>query len=255
MRKITLIVILLYCYIATLTMATAQTPTAKATVTPTPTSTTTSEEIKEKVQARIEEINDKAKKRAFWGTLEEINGTTLIISGPKGEKRIKTDETTVFVNSAKKTIKITDLEIGNFLIAMGYWKENGTLEGKRVIVLKAAPKPAIKRNAISGKVNEIVKGESVISITSGKDNQTTYEVTFTGKTVITKKVDGKIKKVTFDAIAVGDRIVIVATKVTEGNGFTAKIAHIIPGLVTPTPSAKLTPTPTKKLSPTPTETP
>lgn len=262
MRKITLIITLLYCYLATLALTSAQTPTVKSNLTPTPTSSVTQEDIKEKVQARIEEINDKAKKRAFWGTLKEINGTTLIISGPRGDKRIKTDETTVFVDSAKKTIKISDLEIGNFLIAMGFWKENGTLEGKRIIVLKTAPKPAIKRNAISGKVNEIIKDEKILSLTTGKDNQNTLEVQFNSKTVITKKVDGKIKKVTFDAISVGDRIVIVATKVTEGNGYTAKIAHIIPGLalgqeksLTPTPSTKLTPIPTKKLSPTPTETP
>lgn len=252
MKKITLIVTLLYCYIATLMIAVAQTST--------PTSTATAQDIQDKVQARIEEINNTAKKRAFWGTLTEINGTTLSINGPRGDKRIKTDGTTVFVDSAKKTIKITDLEIGNFLISLGYWKENGTLDGKRVIVLKAAPKPAIKRMAINGKVNEIVKGENVLSLTSGKENQNTYEVAFTNKTVITKKVDGVIKKVLFSAIAVGDRIVIVATKETDNNGYTAKIAHVIPGLalgqektVTPTPSAKLTPTPTKKPSPTPTE--
>jgi len=261
MKYIALIATLLYCYVATLTLTSAQTPTVKSTLTPTPTSTASSEDIKEKVQARIEEINDKAKKRAFWGTLKEINGTTLVISGPRGEKRIKTDDTTKFVDSAKKEIKITDLEIGNFVISLGFWKENGTLEGKRVLVLKTAPKPAIKRNALSGKVNEIVKEEKVLSLTSGKDNQNTLEVQFNSKTVITKKVDGKIKKVLFSAITVGDRIVIVATKETDNNGFTAKIAHIIPGLatgqnkVTPTPSTKLTPTPTKKLTPTPTKTP
>lgn len=262
MRKFTTIVILIYCYIVTLTVVVAQTttPTPSVKLSPTPSAApSVLENIKEKVQERIEEINDKAKKRAFWGTLQEISGTTLIINGPRGDKRIKTDETTKFVDQSKKEIKITDLEIGNFLICLGYWKENGTLDGKRIIVLKSAPKTTSKRMAIHGKVNEIVKEESILSLTSGKDNQNTLEVKFTSKTVITKKVDGKIKKILFEAISIGDRITCVATKESDSNGFTAKICHVIPGLAlgqektTPTPSGKLTPTPTKKLTPTPTE--
>lgn len=241
MKKIIIITTLLCCYISTLTIVFAQTPTN----TPVP---TTSQEIKDKVQERIDQIKEDAQKKAFWGTLKAINDTTLVLEGPRGEKRIKTDSTTKFVDSTKKEVKFSDLEIGNFIIAMGFWKENGTLEGKRIIVLKTSPKPAPVRIAFMGKVSEIVKDEKILSITQTKKDGITYEVSVTSKTVLTKKVDGNIKKVLFEAIAAGDQLVVIGLKEKENNAVTAKIIHVIPSAssLTPTLSPKptLTPTPT-----------
>jgi len=217
----------------------AQTPTN----TPVP---TTSQEIKDKVQERIDQIKEDAQKKAFWGTLKAINDTTLVLDGPRGEKRIKTDSTTKFINTAKREIKLSDLEIGNFIIAMGFWKENGTLEGKRILVLAQAPKPTPLRIAFMGMVTDIVKDENILSVTQIKKDGLTYEVSVTSKTILTKKVDGSIKKVLFGAIATSDRLVVIGLKEKENNAVTAKIIHVIPSSSsqTPTPSIKLTPTPT-----------
>jgi hypothetical protein len=258
MNKLGLTLLITYCVASSFayylllntSVAFAQTPTD----TPTPTA---SQEIKEKVQERIDQIKENAKKKAFWGTLKSINDTTLVLDGPKGEKRIKTDDTTIFVDSAKKTIKISDLEIGNFIIAMGFWTENGTLQGKRISVLKTAPKPVPVRIAFMGKVTDIVSDESILSITQTKKDGLTYEVSVTSKTVLTKKVDGSVKKVLFSALSTGDMVVVIGLKEKENNAVTAKIIHVIPlfSISTPTPTDKLTPTPTKKATPTPTTVP
>lgn len=212
------------------------------------------QDIKEKVQERIEQISQQAKTKAFFGTLKEINTTTLIIEGPKGERRIKTDESTQFVNPSKKTLKLTDLEIGNFIIAMGFWKENGTLEGKRVVVLPQEPKKPAPRIAFMGKITDISKDEKILSVTEIKKDGITYEVKVNDKTMLlTKQTDGKINKVSFESLALGDRLVIIGLKEKENNAVTAKIIHVIPlsSASTPTPTIKLTPTPTQKLTPTP----
>jgi hypothetical protein len=235
MNKLGLTLLITYYLLTNTSMAFAQTPTN----TPAPTA---SEEIKEKVQERIDQIKENAQKKAFWGTLKAINDTTLVLEGPRGEKRIKTDDTTLFVNASKKTIKITDLEIGNFVIAMGFWTENGTLQGKRLSVLTTSPKPAPARIAFMGKVTDIVADQNILSITQTKKDGLTYEVSVTSKSMLTKKVDGSIKKVLFGTIATNDRVVVIGIKEKDNNAVTAKIIHVIPGNTTGSEKS-VTPTP------------
>jgi hypothetical protein len=246
MNKITITIIVTSYLLLNPFVAFAQTPTD----TPTPTA---SQEIKEKVQERIDQIKENAQKKAFWGTLKAINDTTLVIEGPRGEKRIKTDDTTIFVNASKKTLKITDLEIGNFIIAMGFWTENGTLQGKRLSVLTTSPKPTPVRIAFMGKVTDIVGDQNILSITQTKKDGLTYEVSVTSKTMLTKNVNGSIKKVLFSAIATNDRVVVIGIKEKDNNAVTAKIIQVISSDSSskPTPTVNLTPTPTKKVTPTP----
>ena len=228
MNRLAISLLITYYLLLNTSAAFAQTPTN----TPTPTA---SQEIKEKVQERIDQIKENAQKKAFWGTLKTINDTTLVLDSPRGEKRIKTDNTTLFVDSAKKTLKIADLEIGNFVIAMGFWTENGTLQGKRLIVLKTAPKRAPVRIAFMGKITDIAKDENILSITQIKKDGLTYEVSVTSKTVLTKKVDGSVKKVLFSALTTGDRLIVIGTKEQVNNAVTAKIIHVIPSTSVTTP--------------------
>ena len=254
MRKIILLFTFYFLLFTFPLLARAQSPTPEDETTPTP----VQEEIKQKVQERIEQIQTEFKKRAFWGTLKEITNSTLVLETPRGERRVKTDENTKFFGPGKKEIKLADLEIGNFIIALGYWQENGTLEGKRITALTQAPKPTIKRYAVYGKVADISKEEKVLSLVHPIKSEVTFEVMVTEKTIITKKVEGKIKKVNFEAIEIGDRVVAVGTREKEGGTLTAKLVHVIPGKaaglekVTPTPE-KVSPTPTKKPTPTPAE--
>lgn len=224
---------------------------------PTPTSSDRLQEIKEKVEERIQEIKESVQKRAFWGTLKQITNSTLVLDTPLGERRVKTnDETKITLD--KKSAKVTDLAIGNFLIVIGTKDKNETLTATKILAFSKPPKEAVKRQAIFGKVSDISAEEKIIVVTHIKKPGVTYQVKITNKTVITKKVEGKIKKVDFAAIAIGDRIVAVATK--DANTFTAKIIHVIPGkaeglekqaTITPT-SAKTSPTPTPKAKSSPT---
>lgn len=233
--------------------------------TPTPTPSVTPsrlDQIKERVEERIQDIKEKIQTRAFWGTLKQITNSTLIIDSPGGERRVKTDEETkIFLN--KKQVKFEDLEIGHFLIVIGTWDtKTETLTAKRVNAYSKPPKPAPKRQAIFGKVSDISGEEKVLMVTHPKKPSIVYEVKVTDKTVITKKVEGSVKKVNFEDIEIGDRIMAVAIKDVTSNSFTAKLIHVIPGIatglekITPTPTTTgtISPTPTpKKPTPTPTE--
>ena len=209
------------------------------------------QEIREQAQERIMALRQAAKKRAYWGELVEITNSTLVLENPRGEKRVKTDDDTKFF-LGKTATSFEDLEIDNFIIAMGYLDENGVLEAKRVISLKKAPKPAIKRHAVYGKVSDISEDEKILALTHPK-KEVTYEVQVTGTTRITKKVEEEIKKATFADIEIGDRVVAIGTKEEESETITARKVHVIPGKAKGL--EKVTPTPTEEVTPTPTPTP
>lgn len=245
MKKIIYLLIAAY-YLLLVPMALAQTPTPEGT---TATPTSKDQEIKDRIQERIQEVR-KAKNTAFWGTLKEITNSTLILDTPRGERRVKTNGETTFV-LGKKEIKITDLAIGNFIIAMGTLDQNGTLNAKRILALAKPPAPAKSRQAVYGKVTDISEDEKILVLTHPKKG-TIFQVQVTNSTIITKKVDGKIKKVNFSDIEVGDRVVAVGSKEKTDGTLTAKIIHVIPGKATGLEKETLTPTPTKKPTPTPT---
>lgn len=227
-------------------LALAQTPTPDEEETP----TEKVQEIRQKAQERVLELKQQAKKRAFWGTLAEITNSTLILETPRGERRVKTDQDTEFF-LGKTEIDFEDLEIDNFIIAMGYLDESGTLLTKRIISLKTPPKPAIKRHAVYGKVTDISADEKILAVTHPK-KEVTYEVQVTSKTIITKKVEGKMTKVTFADIEMGDRVVAIGTKEEENETITARIIHVIPGKAIGLEEVIPTPTEEEEAEPTPT---
>jgi len=197
------------------------------------------QEIREQAKEKVMALRQAAKKRGFWGELTEITNSTLVIENPRGERRVKTDEDTKFF-LGKTAIDFEDLEIGNFIIAMGYLDENGTLTAKRIISLKTPPKPATKRHAVYGNVSDISADEKILALTHPKKD-VTYEVQATSKTIITKKVEGKMKKVTFADIEIDDRVVAIGTKEEENE--TKGLEKVTPTPVEEEEEAEATPTP------------
>jgi hypothetical protein len=213
---------------------------------PTPEEEEISPEIKEKVQERIEAIQESTNRKAgFFGTIADVSNSTLTIESEKGERKIKTDEETDFLGAKGQAIELDDLEIEDFIIALGYLESDGYLLGKRISVLAEEPEPVEPKEAAYGEVADISQEEEVISLSSLKDDAT-YEIDVTSKTTIETKVGEKIKEIDFDEIEIGDRLAAVGTK-ENGNGtISASVIYLIPSQteeeITPTPKASPTPT-------------
>lgn len=219
-----------------------QSPTPEAT---SPAVQQIREKVKEIVREKIEEVK-KGQIRAFVGEISKISNLNITTTNPRGEKQIRVSEETKIIGKGRKEIKLEDLEIGNFILAMGYLGDNGVLEARRIVV---AEKPKLPARAVAfGKVTDISTTEEKILTVKNEKKGITYTVVVTDKTIITKKGETKIEKVNFSAIEKGDRIVAIGTPTeNEKKVITAKIIHVIPGKakgqeVTPTP---LTPTPTE----------
>ncbi|PIS13852.1 hypothetical protein COT65_02020 [Candidatus Shapirobacteria bacterium CG09_land_8_20_14_0_10_47_13] len=210
------------------------------------------DKVKEIVRQQIDEIK-KGQKRAYFGEISQITDSLITVSvSADKEKQIKISAETKIINLAKKDIKVTDLKISDFIIAMGNLGDEEVLEAKRIVV--AARPKALSRRVAVGKVTDISTEERILTVKNDKKDLT-YTITIAGNAVITKKVGTKIQKVTFDKIEKGDRLVAIGTLKENGEKIlTAKLIHIIPGQTnTPTASPSPSPKPTAspKSSPTP----
>jgi len=261
-NKISIFVILVFCSLFLVLPARAISPTLTPTTTPTEIPSGSIEEkiqeirdeVKKKVREKIEETK-KGMKAAYIGEITDITDSSLTITTFKGVSSIKVATDTAIINLGNKKIALKDLEIGNFIIAMGYIADTNLLEAKRIIVINK-PKIVIREVAF-GKVTDISTDEKILTVKNEKKNLL-YTIEVTDKTIITKKIDGKVKKVKFADVVIGDRIVAIGTpSENENKIITAKLIHVIPGLALSQskgqekPTITVTPNPTK--SPTPTE--
>jgi hypothetical protein len=239
-------------------------------VSPTPEPTATgSPDIKEKIEERIQKVltTNLQQKRAFAGEITDIN-TVIELKTREGDKQTMIDNASFFGSNGGK-IKLEDLEIGNYIIAMGYLNENGVLDGRRIVV-SSKPKD-FSRQVIFGKVTDLSSdGERVLTVKNPK-NENVYEIAVNNQTVITQILQDQSENVDFDQIKKDNYIIVIENSKTLGQGINASSIQIIPdwtSWITATnesttgestqsatsSSGKPTPTPTKaaKISPTPT---
>lgn len=255
--QLSIFIFLILCSMLTLPVR-AVSPTSTPTTTPTEAPQGSieekiqeiREEVKKKVREKIEETK-KGMKAAYVGEVTDITDSTLTLNTSRGERSVMVATDTVIIGKGSKKLALKDLEIGNFVLAMGYLADNNLLEAKRIVV-SAKPK-LIVREVAFGKVTDISPDEKILTVKNEKKNLL-YTIEVTDKTIITKKADGSVKKVKFTDIAKSDRLVAIGTPTeNEEKIIVAKLIHVIPGLALgqEKPTTTVTPKPTK--SPTPTE--
>lgn len=164
--------------------------------------------VREKVREKIETVLNKPK--AYLGTITDKTEDTLQIKNLKGEIQfisISSDKTAfINVGTTNKTIKYTDVGLGDFVTAMGIQKfddtnkENGNsvLDAKRILISKEVQ--PTNRKVVFGKVVKIEKKILYLN-TENQD----YEYEF----------PKKWKGPEIEELSEDDRVVIVAIS-TEG---------------------------------------
>lgn len=203
------------------------------------------EAVKEKVREEIQQTQ-KGQKKAFVGEITEISNSTLVLEARSGEQQAEIDDEATILNIKKSKIEFEDLEIGNYVIAMGYLGENEVLQAKRVVVTKE-PKTST-RQVVVGRVTDISDDEKIITVKNEKKG-VVYMVEATSKTTITQKLEeDEIEEVKFGQIEEGDWLVTIGTPTeNEEKIITAKLIHLVPDKNKPEP----TPTPEEESTPSP----
>lgn len=133
--------------------------------TPAPNSQTTSSEsgVREIVLKKVEDILNSPK--AYLGTVTDIAEKTIQLKTDSGTIEQVSAEgeglTIVKQNPTAKEVKLTDIAIGDYIVAMGYRNGNHVLNAKRILITQPTPPPQIK--IVFGKVKSISKKEIIIN--------------------------------------------------------------------------------------------
>lgn len=218
MKKIIALLLVLFCFSSLISLrALAQTPEE-----------TDEELIKQKVEERIEKVldsTDENQKRALVGSIKAVVVSTLTIKTSSGDFQAKVATDATILNLEREEIKLEDLEIGNKVIAMGYFDDQDVLEAKRIVIREELQ--ASDAEVTFGTVTDISQEEKVLTIKHPK-TQTVYMVETDSKTEIAKKVDGEIEEIKFSEIEEGDSLVAIGKLgENEEKVVTAKLIHVL----------------------------
>lgn len=203
----------------------------KTTLTPeTPTTSTGSatEDIRQKVREKIENIAKKP--RAVVGLLAEIADSTVMVTNGNKEEMVATNANTTYVrivNGKRTDVKFEDLVLRDFVVAMGYRNGNNVLDTTRIIAYDK--NPTTTRHAVYGVVKSNTKG--TLTLENSKESKN-WTIKTTSKTAVTEKTDKGTEDAEVSGISVNYKVIAIGT-ITQDNGqtFSAVKIHIISGEV------------------------
>ena len=191
----------------------AQTPTSSPEI--------SDEVIKENIKERLEKVTGQnagdddstlgasSQKRAWVGTLEDITNSTLSIKTKTDTKLADVATDATVVNDERESIKLTALEIGSYVIAMGYLNDDQVLDTRRVAVSEKPTANPSKTFFVS--ITDIEKKTLTVK---DEDNQT-WQLSTTSSTTITQTVDTVQSEIQLTDFKVDDKLVIIAKPDTE----------------------------------------
>ena len=200
-------------------------------------STQASHEKEESIRQKVEVIVRDAQqgsleselevKRAFCGNLKsrDLEANTLVVEANEKDKMIIYDDETVFLGISRDKIEADDLELGSFLVAMGYVNRLSpeNLMAKRVVV-QETPVPIV-RQSFFGEIDDISEEEEVFVLVS-QEGEEVLEV-IVDEAIIKRRENGGVKKVQFSDITKEDKVVLVGEKDKNDSRIKAVLIYIL----------------------------
>lgn len=166
-------------------------------------------------------------KRAFCGNLKsrDLEANTLVVETNEMDKTITYDDETVFLGISKDKIKADDLELGSFVIAMGYVSRLSlkNLAAKRVVV-QETPVPIVRQSFFGG-IDDVSEEEKVFVLVPQEGGEVMEVIV--DEATIKKREDGEVEEVQFSDIAKGDKLVLVGEKDKNDNRIKAVLIYIL----------------------------
>lgn len=219
------------------------TPKPTTEETPEPNSdevSSTSSDIRKKVDEKIEKVMSAPK--FYMGSITDVSLKTIQIrnlslngDGKSGEiRQISVSDQTVYkkVGSKDKELTMTDLAIGDFVIAVGYVNSNSVLEANQLIVTDEPQ--ATTRSAVYGKISDLAKGKFNLL---GKEGSA-LNIKYSEPIKITYIKDGKTQSLKTSSLEDGDNVIVLGTM--SENDLVSRRIHIVELAPTPQPTTKST---------------
>jgi hypothetical protein len=171
-------------------------------------SATSGASIDEAVELKISQAQNPPK--AYLGVVTDIADSTIQIKTADSQiQQVATDKYNVTVVNSKgtstKTVKLTDIAIGDFIIAMGYVDGDDVLDVQRILVADSLSDTKLSVSLL--KTETVSKKSLALSPINGGDIVT---ITPDKNTSIRSYSQGKFKSITISAITKSDLIILVS---------------------------------------------
>jgi hypothetical protein len=109
------------------------------------------------VEEKVKEALNRPK--AYLGTVTDISDSTIQIKSSESQIRqvsVKDDSVSVIKSgTVNKAVKLSDIAIGDFIVAMGYINSNTVLNAQRILITNPVTEPKV--SATFGKLIDIDK--------------------------------------------------------------------------------------------------
>ncbi|MEI6690892.1 MAG: hypothetical protein WCL07_04045 [bacterium] len=191
----------------------------------TPTDNQITETLKERLKVTLNNVEQTASPsavpissyRAIVGVIKDVIQKTLIVETKDGKKQVViSDNTTLLRSPGNIPIKLENVRIDDYLIAMGTFKEDNVLEGRRLI---ASVSPLSTSSKVSGYGQIIeIKNKTITLNSSGEDILLTLN-----EDVIIKSKDKS--SLTIKDLTLNSRVIYTAEKNSQST--TATVLMII----------------------------
>jgi hypothetical protein len=181
-------------------------------------------DIRQKVAEDV--ANTLNRPKAYIGTVTDITDSTIQIKTTESQIEqisVSADKTSV-VNSTgttSKTVKITDIAIGDFIVAMGYVDGNSVLAAQRILITDLIAKPKI--DVFEAKVTSATKKALTVNKLADNSPDTVQPGT---KTDIEAVKNGKSVSTKFGSIVAGGTIIYVVITDDKGVGSVRSIFQV-----------------------------
>ena len=112
--------------------------------------------VRQKVQEKVEDALNSP--TAYLGTVTDISEGSIQVKSASGEiNQVATKDTPTVIQDGKspKTVKLADIAIGDFIVAMGYRNGNHVLSARRILIV--TPPDPTPRKAIYGNIASVSK--------------------------------------------------------------------------------------------------
>jgi hypothetical protein len=163
--------------------------------------------IKERVAQKVASAMDQPK--AYLGVVTDITSTTIQIKTPEAQIEqiaIGSDGITV-VNTKgtnNKQVKITDIAIGDFIVAMGYPNGNQVLQAQRILITDPIEDPGLTVSI--GKVTKVTsKNLTIADVKTGESNVLVPDKS----TSFASYIKGKVSTINMVGVNSGDLVIYV----------------------------------------------
>ncbi len=189
------------------------------------TSATGDASIREKVAQKVAEAMNQPK--AYLGVVTDITNTTIQTKNPESQiEQIAIDGGGITVVNTKgtnnKQVKLTDIAIGDFIVAMGYVNGNRVLHAQRILITDPIQDSGLSVSI--GKVAKITsKNLTVADVKSGESGVLTPDK----NTVFSAFIKGKTSTIKISGISAGDLVIYVTS--TSGSSTSVRSIFDIGG--------------------------